>query len=599
MDLKDWKKLSHDGKSCTLIHPKGHTMSIAVKALPKIQQEAIKRLPFADGGKVESNDHLASGKDGMSQQGNDVRASNRMKKNGDPNSSLFGEFAKDEAKGRAKMERTIKPNIKGLAHGGKVNYYDEGTGDVQPADDSGSSDQPGVTGNHTPITINVGVPNASQGQPPPPPARFNQRDAARAVPVAAAPTPQINPIPAAPGPNLISPDQTLDVPAAVKLQQDAARQQQAIESEKGTQNVANEQERIDSENQIRRNIGNNINELRSHTDDFANYIHNNPVNPRAYMENMGTGQKVGTAIGLMLGGFKQGFSGGNNPAMDFMNQQIDRDIKAQQQRADNEKTVWGAYRDLYHDENIATNMAKVSANDMLVHRTNLTAAQLGTAQAKANADAFAAQKGIENNNLLLESAARKGQLDMGGSTPGKPQASNPKNMDKWYEDHILSPTADRDSLALKFNPLYKDNLGAIQEQKAKADLADKALSTINERFSPIGGSVGESTYARNHLEPFMGSLPFVGGALAHTTHTFTDNPSTRNYDIDRSAIVGAVRGALQGNVSDELLDSTVSANLPEKGDSPEILSKKMRTLKEFIKSHTKTDLLRSAKLSRQ
>jgi hypothetical protein len=60
---------------------------------------------MAKGGKVESNDHLASGKDGKSTQGLDVRHKD-MK------------MAKEEAKGRAAMERTVKPK---LAEGGGVN----------------------------------------------------------------------------------------------------------------------------------------------------------------------------------------------------------------------------------------------------------------------------------------------------------------------------------------------------------------------------------------------------------------------------------------------------------------------------------------------
>lgn len=52
------------------------------------------------------------------------------------------------------------------------------------------------------------------------------------------------------------------------------------------------------------------------------------VNPNHFMENMGTGQRVASAIGMLLGGLN-GTPGGANPAMDFINKQIDRDIEAQ------------------------------------------------------------------------------------------------------------------------------------------------------------------------------------------------------------------------------------------------------------------------------
>jgi hypothetical protein len=76
MDLKNWKKIKEDAKSATMEHPEGHLMVIAIKALPKIQAEQIRRLKlvgkekdepkrmskggtiqkFADKGAVEESD---------------------------------------------------------------------------------------------------------------------------------------------------------------------------------------------------------------------------------------------------------------------------------------------------------------------------------------------------------------------------------------------------------------------------------------------------------------------------------------------------------------------------------------------------------------
>jgi hypothetical protein len=76
-------------------------------------------------------------------------------------------------------------------------------------------------------------------------------------------------------------------------------------------------------------------------------MNNHPINENHYMENQGAGQKVANALGLILGGFKQGLVGGSNPAMDFINSQIDRDINAQKARADQQNTIYGAYKNLY------------------------------------------------------------------------------------------------------------------------------------------------------------------------------------------------------------------------------------------------------------
>ena len=77
---------------------------------------------YAKGGQV-SEDNLASGKGGVSEQGEDIRAAYNTRREGAHNPhppKVHEQFAKAEAKGRAAMERHVKPNLKGLAKGGAV-----------------------------------------------------------------------------------------------------------------------------------------------------------------------------------------------------------------------------------------------------------------------------------------------------------------------------------------------------------------------------------------------------------------------------------------------------------------------------------------------
>lgn len=65
------------------------------------------------------------------------------------------------------------------------------------------------------------------------------------------------------------------------------------------------------------------------------------VNPNEFMDKMGTGQKVMTAIGLLMGGIGQGLIGGENPALQFLNKQIERNIQAQMANRNREVTMLG------------------------------------------------------------------------------------------------------------------------------------------------------------------------------------------------------------------------------------------------------------------
>src|SRR5580693_4204348 len=138
----------------------------------------------------------------------------------------------------------------------------------------------------------------------------------------------------------------------------------------------------------------NYNELIAKPmDDFRQYIQTNPINPNHFMESRTTGQKVGQAIGLLLGG--AGSQGGPNPVYQYIQSQIDRDVAAQQHNVDNQKTLYGAYRDAYGDSKTAIAMAKASMNDLYDHQQKMMAAQLGTPQAMVNSQKLSAQLALD------------------------------------------------------------------------------------------------------------------------------------------------------------------------------------------------------------
>lgn len=119
LDLSKFKHVSSDHKTTRLKHEDGHFLVLSHKNLGKDGQDQLAAL--AKGGMVKKEKRSE-----MSEQGKDVR----YKEMG---------MAKDEAKGRAEMERHVKPNMKGLAEGGDVECSTCGTmncmahgGEVKP-----------------------------------------------------------------------------------------------------------------------------------------------------------------------------------------------------------------------------------------------------------------------------------------------------------------------------------------------------------------------------------------------------------------------------------------------------------------------------------
>jgi hypothetical protein len=600
VNFKNWEKLREDANSVELKHPQGHTMTIAVKALPKLLQEQIKHLKFAEGGEVDEDA-------GISQQGKDVRYAQKLKKRGDPEHKMHEDFAKEEAKGRAKAEREmVKPKLKGLAKGGQVHYYEDGSDEGPVSEDDGKSDTPDQAGPSTPPPVTVNV-NAAPVQPQPM-VKSPMPIVGQSAPVVPA-QPQAPEAPQANGSTLpIEARKTLQ---AQEMGDQGLKLQSQVEAAKAQATAPAQAEALQGEQAIAAQNAKAYNEIMQHSQDFADYINKNPINPKHYQESMSSGQKAATAIGLFLGGLGTSF-GGHNYAFDALQKQIDRDIDAQKTNVHNQQTVLGAWQQLYGDNNISTALAKTSMNDILDKKMKLAAAQLGTPQAQANYLMAHQKLMAENNQLRTEAASLAGYSRATGAPPpgSKPVGANPKNGGPQKEqgkgqgkevdsDHILAPDANNAATKLRYNPLYKEQVPAIMEQKARADLADKAIDSIKEAFPKLYSNTGGAGGYMRRFGHDLHGVPYVGGIADKMVQYGTDTNKNAAYDSDYQNLIGAVRGALQGNVSEDLLNQVVEANRPETNDPKDLQEKKLKNMIDFIKAHTKTDLLVPAGLTRK
>lgn len=556
LDLSKFQKVAEDKKITTLKHEDGHEIKIIHSALPKIKQEQLKRLKMADGGPIFRNEEIENKEKGVNKIAPQFISKGHISAGQSEAGAEVRKGNYKEAKRKAmdvhnQSTDMPNPNIKGLAHGGMA-HYDQGTPDAPVSQ----------------YDANPPMANAAPNAPPGPILNPELTNVPAPVP--------INSIPNS---SLLNSDQTLNAPAAVGLQQQAAREQQAVDTAKGAQVANTEDAYIKQKAALADRDQSNYNDLKNHTDDFSKYMMANPINPNAYLENMGTGKKISTAIGLALGGFKQGFSGGNNPAMDFLNNQINRDIEGQKARADQAKTIWGAYNSLYGDANIANNLAKVSMNDIYTHRMQMQAAQLATPQAKAVADNFAAQKAIENNQLLIDSAGRRGQLQVGGggnnapninlgtNSNGAPPSggfnfsgvfdpnanaseSGPEQKEQPKEpDRILSPNAEKQyqwSIS-KYNTVQSpEEKAEISQEYLRAKQVDKSLNQIDQLYPQAVQKATWSGAVNDKIDPK--TFGAIGAALGEVGSAAA-SPVTGGASLLAAlpaAAVGAAGGAAAG-----------------------------------------------------
>lgn len=511
LDFNEWKLHSLDPKKAKLVHKNGHTMDISMDSLPKLQQEQIKRLKLADGGKVAEKKEM-------------------RESTADPKS--FPMASKEDV--RASMAAWNK----------------------EPAQ----------------------VAQAAQTPQAAPPASTEPDRA-----------------PTAEG--------ALDIQSglfqpAVNQEAQSLREQQAVDVDKAKAAQVIEKDQVDERQKLIEEDATNAAELKKHADEFAAYTRKSPINPNHYTESLGAGAKVASAIGLFLGGF----GGGSNPAQDFLNKQIDRDIQSQKDNAEQKKTVWGAYQQLYGDQVVSNNLTKVSLNDQLLHKMALASAKLGTPQAKAAYDLAQARYSKENAQLLGVSANRVTGLKNGTIKPeGHPvdEKHSRDAMERNGIKPILSPRASERFNKLQYDPTAKPQYEELKKQYESASQADKILEGIDQTYKDLTGNATTAGRVAQLSHETLSKVPFVGEALdAVASFPSKIETESRDYDRAKTELTKSVVNALKGSqLTTEAIEKVVDANTPVKGDPEELVAKKKASIVKFIKESVRTNFLKDKHLA--
>ncbi len=588
MDLKGWKKVKEDKKSCTLVHPKGHTMTIAIKALPKIMQEQIKRLSLQEGGAVLMPDKEKARQVWDGAQNGEMR---RLK-------GYLG-IGDDKQETPKKQPDQTRQNYAG----GDEVLADPGADTVPETSDTVRVAPPSQPA-PPPVVVNNILPNGAPpaAAPAPIPAKpqinFQPQEPVAAEPNMEPPvaqTPLKNTLPK--DMSLMRRDQTPDLPAAVQQGQEAGKKQAEIESAIASDQAQATKENMANINAIALRRQQNFEDLSAHADSLAKNMHE--IDPKHFQNSMSGGSKVATGIGLFLGGLGVPF-GGHNYAADFLNKQIDRDIETQKANNENQKTIWGAYKDLYGDSKVADDMTALALKDYMGERMKQAALKQGTPQAWANYQKWLSNYMQERQESLIKNSGRLGILQTGGGEapqagPAAPGGkANPKSIEapKNPTYKILAPDADRKIMGVKYTPLAKDE-DKIQAQFQQARQAEKLLNGPNN--DGVGGvhdllvqmhQAAKSSGVYGHLHRTAGealeSVPVVGQAGAALSGALPATTSENKFNNAQVQIETDMATALNGLMTPTEIHKLVQKISPTVTDSEKDIAMKEKTLTSSI-----------------
>ncbi len=145
------------------------------------------------------------------------------------------------------------------------------------------------------------------------------------------------------------------------------------------------QDRIQQQQVAEQEFRNNSARLEKERNNFIQDVRDQHIDPSRYMSSLSVTGKIQTVIGLILGGMGQGLAGGDNPALTFLNHQIDRDINAQAAEMGKKENLLKA--NLQHFGNIkdAMAMTRIMQNDIVSMKLEEAAAKAADPVAKARA----------------------------------------------------------------------------------------------------------------------------------------------------------------------------------------------------------------------
>jgi hypothetical protein len=229
------------------------------------------------------------------------------------------------------------------------------------------------------------------------------------------------------------------------------------------------------------------------------------IDPNRMWHNMSTGQKVGSALGMILGSFGA-ISNGKNPAVDVLTQAIDRDIDAQKANYGKRKDVYNAQQGIYaemrnkfQDERQADAAAKVAALDIAGVQLQKLAAQYKSPMVQAQAFQALGQLEAEKQKAMLEfgqKIMRSGAMMNATETARRLELIPESLKSRAYEE---LEKLDKHESALKnvrsaFDTIVENNtLAGTVSPQARA-LTNAARTTMKSYTSELFGGKSESEF---------------------------------------------------------------------------------------------------------
>lgn len=210
-------------------------------------------------------------------------------------------------------------------------------------------------------------------------------------------------------------------------------------------------------------------DLMSEYNALKDDVMNGHITPDHYMQSMSDGKKVSTAIGLILGGIGSGFTGGPNPALQFLNNQIDRDIQSQKDNLGKKESLLSM--NLKAQGNLRDAMDATRIQMMGINSVKFQQA------AAASQDPMAKARAQQASSLIDQAVMPKiSQMALTSSVfnPNQKLGAAPSQIPPEVKVRYIPNEKDKEAAV-------KELAAATETQKLRADMQD-SFNDLNNQF---------------------------------------------------------------------------------------------------------------------
>ncbi len=242
-------------------------------------------------------------------------------------------------------------------------------------------------------------------------------------------------------------------------------------------------------------------------------VANTNIDPQRYMHSLSTGQKIGAAIAMVVGGIGAGLSRGPNLAMQTIQNAINADIDAQKANLGKKQSLLSTNLQKYKDMRLAEQATMMQMNAMTQGQIAATTAKYGGAAGQANAMAALGQlknKNLQDSMTLKQSLFQQGLMHH--LATGDVSQQNPLDYVQWVVPHEKQKDVAEE--------IGKAQYSSQNEQKM-LDLWDKANE--EQKFYKTGGGLLREG-------PAMKELRLMGSPLIHDQMGRVNEFEQHNYE---------------------------------------------------------------------